>query len=82
MAVIPHPPYSPDLAPCNFLFPKMKLKVKGCWFDTTEEIQDESQTAFDTLTEKDFQEVFPKWRRQWDWCLYAGGNYFNGDGGR
>jgi hypothetical protein len=30
MAVIPHPPYSPDLAPCDFfLFPKMKLKLKG-----------------------------------------------------
>jgi hypothetical protein len=28
--VIPHPPYSPDLAPCDlFLFPKMKLKLKG-----------------------------------------------------
>jgi hypothetical protein len=29
MAVIPHPPYCPDLAPCDlFLFPKMKLKLK------------------------------------------------------
>jgi histone-lysine N-methyltransferase SETMAR len=27
--VIPHPPYSPDFAPCDFfLFPKMKLKLK------------------------------------------------------
>jgi hypothetical protein len=42
MAVIPHTPYSPDLAPCIFfLFPKMKLKLKGCQFDTTEEIQAE-----------------------------------------
>jgi len=39
MAVIPLPPYSPDLAPCDFfLFPKMKLKLKGRRFDTTEEI--------------------------------------------
>jgi hypothetical protein len=29
LAVIPHPPQSPDLAPCDFLlFPKMKLKLK------------------------------------------------------
>jgi hypothetical protein len=42
MVVIPHPPYSPDLAPCDFfLFPKMKLKLKGRRFDTTEEIQAE-----------------------------------------
>jgi hypothetical protein len=29
-AVIPHPPNFPDLAPCNFfIFPKIKLKLKG-----------------------------------------------------
>jgi hypothetical protein len=26
------------------------------------------------------QEAFQKWRRQWDWCLHAGRNYFEGDG--
>jgi hypothetical protein len=57
MAVIPHPPYSPDLAPRDFfLFPKMKLKLKGRRFDTTEGIQAESQRMLDTLTEKDFRE--------------------------
>jgi hypothetical protein len=40
MAVIPHTPYSPDLTPCDFfLFPKMKLKLKGRHFDIVEEIQ-------------------------------------------
>jgi hypothetical protein len=34
-----------------------------------------------TLTEKNFQEAF-KTRRRWDRCLHAGGNYFEGDGGR
>jgi transposase len=39
MAVIPHPPYSPDLAPCEFfLYLKIKLKLKGRRFDTIEEI--------------------------------------------
>jgi transposase len=74
MAVIPHPPYSPVLAPCEFfLFPKMKLKLKGRLFVTIEEIQAESQRVLDTLTEKDFQEAFQKWRRRWDRCLHAGG---------
>jgi hypothetical protein len=59
MAVIPHPLYSPDLAPCDFfLFPKTKLKLKGHRFDTIEEIQAESQGMLDTLTEKDFHEAF------------------------
>jgi transposase len=39
MSVIPQPLYSPDFAACDFfLFPKMKLKLKGSRFDSTEEI--------------------------------------------
>jgi len=41
----------------------MKLKLKGCWFDTIEEIQAKQQRVLDTLIEKDSQEVFQKWRR-------------------
>jgi hypothetical protein len=59
MAVIPHQPYSPDLAPCYFfLFTKIKLKLKGRRFDTIEEIQAESLRVLDKLTEKDIQEAF------------------------
>ena len=30
MTPVPHPPYSPDLAPSDFfLFPKLKMKLKG-----------------------------------------------------
>jgi hypothetical protein len=43
-----------------FLFPYMKLKLKGRRFVTTEEIQAESMGVLDTLTEKDFQEAFQK----------------------
>jgi len=83
MTVIPHPTYSPDLAPCDlFLFPKMKLKLKGRRFDTIEETQAESQRLLDTLIEKDFQEAFQKWRRRWNRCLHVEGNYFEGHGGR
>jgi hypothetical protein len=82
MAVLPHPPYSPDLAPCDFfLLPKMKLKLKGRQFDTIEKIQAESEGMLDTLTEN-FRKAFHKWRRQLDRCLLAGGNYFEDDGGR
>jgi hypothetical protein len=67
-----------DLAACDFfLFPKGKMKLKGCRFDTTEEIQAESQSVLDTLTENDFQKVFQKWRL-WDRCLHAEWNYFRG----
>jgi hypothetical protein len=30
MVIVHHPPYSPDLAPCDLaLFPKLKMKLKG-----------------------------------------------------
>jgi hypothetical protein len=40
MAVIPQPLYSLALTSCeNFPFQKMKLKLKGRWFNTIEKIQ-------------------------------------------
>jgi histone-lysine N-methyltransferase SETMAR len=46
--ILPHPPYSPDLAPCDFyVFLKLKSKLKGHHFGTvTDELR--------TLTENDF----------------------------
>ena len=44
---VPHPPYSPDIAPCAFgLFPKLKEKLRGCRYET-----------IDTLTQEDFHEA-------------------------
>ena len=37
VAVLHHPPYSPDLAPAGyFLFPKLKFSLKGRHFQTVE----------------------------------------------
>jgi hypothetical protein len=56
MLVIPLPPCSPDLTPCDFfLFPKMKLKLKDI-----DEIQAESQRVLNTLRVNEFQEEFQK----------------------
>ena len=82
MTVIPHPPYSPVLAPCDFfLLPKLKLQMKGRRFDTIEEIQEESQWVLDTIPKRDFQGCFQAWQKCWDHCIHAKGEYFAGDGG-
>jgi transposase len=40
-SVVPHPPYSPELAPVDFfLFPKLKTTLKGRRFQTIEVIQE------------------------------------------
>ncbi|KOC69839.1 hypothetical protein WH47_07049 [Habropoda laboriosa] len=66
--------------PCDFfLFPKMKLKLRGQRFDTVAQIQTKSQQVLDTLGENDFQQVFQVWQHRWDRCINAGGGYFEGD---
>ena len=79
MIVVPHPPYSPDLAPRDFLFPKVKMKLKGWRFQMLQEIQAESQAILNTLQENDFQECFKNWQRCWDHCQASEGDYFEGD---
>jgi histone-lysine N-methyltransferase SETMAR len=46
--ILPHPPYSPDLAPSDFfLFPQMKTPLRGRRFDDTDEvIQEVEQEVF------------------------------------
>jgi histone-lysine N-methyltransferase SETMAR len=56
MAVVPHPPYSPDLAPCDFfLFPRMKSKLKGRRFQDATEIQEQSLTVQHAISKSQFQ---------------------------
>jgi len=76
---LPHPPYSPVLAPCDFfLFPKMKLQLKGSRLERVEEIQRESQNILGTLREQDFQHASQQWQRRWDRCVAPQGDYFEG----
>jgi hypothetical protein len=62
MVIIPHPPYSPDLAPCDIaLFPELKMKLKGRRFETVSDIQKESQVVLDSIKENDFHHTFEAW---------------------
>ena len=78
--VLPQPPYSPDLAPCDFyLFPKFKLKLKGHRFGTIEQIQKTVTDNLNTLTENDFQYCYEQWKKRWNRCVSSQGSYFEGD---
>jgi hypothetical protein len=59
MVIVPHPHYSPDLAPCDFaLFPKLKMKLKGRRFETVSDIQRKSQGVLDSIQDSDFHSAF------------------------
>ena len=54
---VPHPPYRPNLAPCDFcLFPKLR----GYCYETIEEMKEAVTKVIDTLTREDFHGVLQK----------------------
>jgi hypothetical protein len=51
MVIVPHPPYSLDLVPCDFtLFPKLKMKLKGRCFEKVSDIQREPEAILNSLS--------------------------------
>ena len=73
---LPHPPYSPDLAPCDFcLFPKLR----GCRYETIEEMKEAVTKVIETLTQLDFHGAFQTLLERYNKCIAAGGDYFDGD---
>jgi hypothetical protein len=67
ITVMDHPPYSPDLAPCDFfLFPKCQLVPHGRHLGDMATITAKSTTLLKGLKEDDFQGCFNKWKRRRD----------------
>ena len=72
---VPHPPYCPDLAPCDFwLFPKLR----DCRYETIEEMKEAVTKVIGTLTQEDFHAAFLKLLERYK-CIAARGDYFEGD---
>ena len=68
---VPHHPYSPDLAPCDFcLFPKPRA------YKTIEEMKEAVTKVIDTLTQEEFHGVLQKLLERYNKCLAPGGGYF------
>ncbi|UYV61802.1 hypothetical protein LAZ67_1006667 [Cordylochernes scorpioides] len=56
--MMPQPPYSPNLAPCDFfLFPKLKRPMKGRRYATLDEIKTASKEELKKIFKNDFFEV-------------------------
>ena len=73
---VPHPPYNPDLASCDFwLF----LKLRGYRYKTIEKIKEAVTKVIETLTQEDFHGAFQKLLEQYNKCIAAGGDYFKVD---
>ena len=70
---VPHSPYSPDLASCDFwLF----SKLRGCCYETIEAMKEAVTKVIDTLTQEDFHGAFQKLLEWYNQGIAAGGDYF------
>ncbi|UYV71775.1 hypothetical protein LAZ67_9000338 [Cordylochernes scorpioides] len=78
--MMPQPPYSPDLAPCDFfLFPKLKRPMKGRRCATLDEIKTASKEELKRFFKNDFLKCFEDWKNRWHKCIISHGDYFEGD---
>ena len=70
---VPQPPYSPGLASCDiWLFPK----IRGCRYETIEEMKAAVTKIIDTLTQENFHGAFQKLLERYNKWIAAGGDNF------
>ena len=76
----PHPPYSPDLAPCDFyLFGHLKDAISCRVFSCYEEMRDAVFETLHKIEPKTLRGVYTKWIRRLEECVKNGGEYIRED---
>ena len=75
-AVLPHPPYSPDLAPSDFfLFGPLKDFLRGQKFNDDDEVKAAVRSWVRQCKPDFFADGFAQWKTRWDKCVARGGDY-------
>jgi len=73
----PNPPYAPDLSPPDFfLFPKLKILLKGLHFADVAEIQEAVTDELKKVQKEEFSAAFQKLNDRAKAYIYANGAYF------
>lgn len=74
--VIPHPPYSPDLAPSDYhLFPNLKEHLGGQRFSSDEEVKEEVERYLNSLAVDWFDTGIQKLTQRLQKCVDVNGDY-------
>ena len=75
--LLPHPPYSPGLAICDFwLFPNMKDVLRGKKYESREELEVAITTTLRGMSRDGLEHVFRSWTERWQKCISSRGKYF------
>jgi histone-lysine N-methyltransferase SETMAR len=71
-----HPPYSPDLAPCDFfLFGYMKMCLEGSNFKSDEELIEATSRVLESIPHYMFANTYREWVERLRKCIELGGEY-------
>ena len=74
--IVPHPPYSPDLAPSDYhLFPNLKKHIGGTRFADDDDVMRVVEGYFGSLSKTVFYEGINKLRHRWEKCVRLKGDY-------
>ncbi|XP_068528923.1 histone-lysine N-methyltransferase SETMAR-like [Anas acuta] len=77
VAMLPQPPYSPNLAPPDFfLFLRIKSMLKGKHHPLVEALQEAVMRELNSIPVQAFLEVYENWKTCWQQCVDAEGCYF------
>ena len=74
--LLPHPPYSSDLTPCDFyLFSNMKKCLGAKRFTSNEEVIAETEAYFAEFYKSYFLDGLKKLEYRWTKCIEVKGDY-------
>lgn len=77
--VLPHPPYSPDLSPCDFfLFQKLKKFLSGRRYRSRQAVGSAVYQFLKSVPKKDYENSFKSWIKRLKICIQVKGEYFEG----
>ena len=73
---MPHPPYSPDLAPSDFfLLPKLTEHLKGVHFNDTNEAKQAAKTWLTKWSADYYKNGIKGWKHRLEKCIDLDGHY-------
>ncbi len=77
--LLPHPAYSPDLAPCDFwAFPTLKGHLRGRRFQNLDNLKEEARHVLRSIPAEEYQSAIYDMAVRWSKCVQAEGEYFEG----
>ena len=79
LEIIKHPPYSPDVAPCDFwLFPTLQEMLAGEKFENVQGLSQAIAAGLRRIPSQDYRTAFEKWLHRCQLVISHHGDYIEG----